>query len=350
MSRQGDLFTLPAVHALHGSELVRSWGVSPAEIYSELGLDPESLAVPGAELPVGTLVELVERTRARTGERALGIYVGLQMRAPAHGYIGFAAMTASTLREALGIATRFAPTRTNAVGLSLHVNESKVSLVVEERADFGPARDAILFALVIGLWQIGSTLTGRELRGTMDFAFPRPAYVDRFAQQMQMVRFAQPVNQLVFDAQLLDLPLTSADPGSLRLAYEQCERSLETLGTERSVRERVRLLVLREDRGCRSLEQVASEIHVSPRTLKRRLAAQGATYSDVLDEQRRERALLLLRSPNLTLDEVAERLGYSDTANFGRAFRRWTGVAPGTYKRASSEVPAPGATRRRRAT
>ena len=60
------------------------------------------------------------------------------------------------------------------------------------------------------------------------------------------------------------------------------------------------------------------------------------TYSDVLEEQRREKALLLLRSPSLSLDEVAEQLGYSDTSNFRRAFRRWTGVSPATYRKTAA--------------
>jgi AraC-like DNA-binding protein len=335
--------TFAAVHALHGSEVVKAWGVSPDEILSELGLDREALAVPGAQIPVETFVALVETARARTGEPALGVFLGLQMRAPAHGYLGFAAMTAATLRQALEIATRFAPTRTNAIRLSLHTNDTQASLVFEERADFGPARDAILLSLIIGLWQIGNNLTAKDLTGSADFSFERPAYVDRFPQFDGLARFGQPVNQLVFDAPQLDLPLVTADPGSLRLAYEQCERSLEALGAEEHVLERVRQLVLRQEGGCRSLEEVATLVHVSPRTLKRRLASQGVTYTDLLDEQRRERALLLLRSPMLSLDDVAAGLGYSDTANFSRAFRRWIGASPGAYRRLTppGERPKP---------
>ena len=331
--------TFPAVHVLHGTELAKTWGISPEDLLSDLGLDAESLALPGAQVPVDTLVALVEKTRARAGEPAFGVFLGLQMRAPAHGYLGFAAMTSATLRQALEVAARFAPTRTDAIRLRLHSDDSQASLVIEERADFGPARDAILFSIAIGLWQIGNALTGRDLPGSADFAFERPAYVDRFPQLIESARFGQPVNQLVFDARQLDLPLTTADPGSFRLAYEQCERTLEAIGATGQLLERVRQLVLRPEGGCRSLEEVSAEVHVSARTLKRRLAAQELTYTEVLDEQRRERALLLLRSPTLSMDDVATKLGYSDTANFSRAFRRWTGVSPGSYRRGVPGVP-----------
>ena len=68
-------------------------------------------------------------------------------------------------------------------------------------------------------------------------------------------------------------------------------------------------------------------------TLKRKLATFGVTYSDLLDEQRLEAALLQLRADAASIDAIAERLGYSDTANFGRAFRRWTGISPAAYRR-----------------
>jgi AraC-like DNA-binding protein len=255
------------------------------------------------------------------------------MRISAHGYLGFAAMTAPTVREALAVAIRFAPTRTNALTLGLHEKGSLVSLVLEEQADFRTARDVVLMALVVGIWQIGNALTGKMLAGTADVAFPAPAYAERFAAKAPNVRFGQPCNQLVFDASVLDLPLAFADPVARQLAVEQCERSLDALGESGRLIARVRELVYVQDRGFRSLEDVASELRVSARTLKRKLSLQGVTYSDLLEVKRREVALLLLRSPSLSLDEVAEQLGYSDVANFSRAFRRWTGVAPGAYRR-----------------
>ena len=265
------------------------------------------------------------------------------MRASAHGYLGFAAMTAATLREALETAARFVPTRTNALALSLHVTGSRASVVIEERARFGPARDAILFWIAIGIWQMGTALTGREMEGAMDFAFERPAYFDRFAAFAPEVRFGQPVTQMVFDARYLDLPLTMADPVSRQLAYSELERSLAEMAATAAadVVPRVRKLLLRPDGGILALEDVAKAMGVSARTLKRRLATAGVTYSDLLEEERREMALLLLRTrgpQESSIDAVAERLGYSDPSNFRRAFQRWTGVSPAAYRKGRTGV------------
>jgi AraC-like DNA-binding protein len=345
MSGQRDVsptttFTLPAAHALQLAELVKEAGIGPDELFEGLGVNGNSLAVPGAQISVETGEKLFERARSLMGEPAIGIRLGLQMRASAHGYLGFAAMTASTLREALETAARFVPTRTNALALSLHVTGSTASVVIEERATFGTARDAILFWIVLGIWQIGNALIGREIAGSADFACERPSYFDRFKGAAPDTRFGQPVTQLFFDASYLDLPLTMSDPVSRQIAYIECERSLEELGgagADVDMVARARKLVLRADKGIRPLQEVASGLGVSPRTLKRRLAAASLSYTDLLEEQRREVALLLLRGQGLSVEEVAEQLGYSDPSNFRRAFQRWTGVSPAAYRKGRTE-------------
>src|SRR5690606_31913265 len=146
------------------------------------------------------------------------------------------------------------------------------------------------------------------------------------------MRFGQRVNRISFDARYLELPLRMADATAMNLAIEQCELQLAALGDEaRALSEIASRLALPV--GFRRLEEVARELHVSSRTLKRRLAEHGTSFSALLDGQRRERALLLLRDPSLSLDQVAERVGYSDVANFTRAFRRWTGKTPGALRR-----------------
>jgi AraC-like DNA-binding protein len=73
-------------------------------------------------------------------------------------------------------------------------------------------------------------------------------------------------------------------------------------------------------------------MHVSPRTLKRQLAGEGTSFSQIEDEERREKAMFLLGSPALSLKEIADRLGYANLANFSRAFQRWTGHTPGEHR------------------
>jgi AraC-like DNA-binding protein len=205
-------------------------------------------------------------------------------------------------------------------------------------ADMGAARDVALMSLVVGLKQIAKALTGRDLRGTADISMPEPPYFKRFTHLVPKVRWDQPVTQLVFDSALLDLPLVVPDRVALLLAREQCEKELRALGFDGALVERARRLLPKPD-GFRSLAELAEALRTSPRTLERRLAARGFNYSKLLDQERCEKALLLLRSPEITIEEITERLGYSTVPNFVRAFRRWTGKTPAAYRRGKKAEP-----------
>jgi AraC-like DNA-binding protein len=337
MANASELQGFPANHALHLVEFVQRYGFSDRDLLADLGLSRDDLADPQLTVALPDAVALIERARSLTREPALGFYLGLQMSASVHGFLGFAAMSAPTLRDALELTVQYAPIRTTLLALRLDVSATSAALVIEELADFGTARDVVVIALLVGLWKIGNVLLGREVREShVDFVFPEPDYYTRFKHTNPRARFVRPANRLVFDPSLLDAPLVSADPASLRLARDQCERLLDSSASRSPVVERVRRLVLRRDTGVRSFEELAAVMHLSPRTLRRRLATAKASFSELLEEARRDRALLLLRSPELTPKDVAERVGYSNVANFTRAFRRWTGRTPAAYRREST--------------
>jgi AraC-like DNA-binding protein len=327
-----DAFSLPAAQALDVAELLKSWDISPDVLFDGLGLSGALLERPDARIPLGRFVALIERARSLTGEPALGFFLGMRMRIPAHGFLGFAAMTAGTLREALELAVRYAPTRTNALRLELRVLGGEANLFIDELADLGPARDCILLMLTVGLWQIGQSLTGQELTGKAEFPFDKPAYAERYGDLSFDVSYSAPRTCMRFAAAQLDCTLSMANPTALNLAREQCERALDALDAQ-ALTTRVREALPRaEDAGFHSLEEVAATLGVSSRTLKRKLKAEGTAFTDILDQLAIEQARGLLRTA-LSVEQVAERMGYSDVSNFGRAFRRWTGTTPAAYRK-----------------
>lgn len=333
MLRSDEAF-IPAIHALHLAEVTARYGVSCAQLLVGSGLSETDLTEPDERISLDLVERLVLRARTLTGEPAVGTLLGVQMRISAHGYLGFAAMVASTIGEALDIAVRFAPTRTNALALRLSEDGDEVALVIEELAAFGAARDTVILALVEGIRQIGQALTGQPLRGRAELAFAEPPYFAKLARVAgtPRVRFGAPENRIVFPRSTLDVPLVLADPAAFRLATDQCEKALSAIRDASRVTAKVRSLLGRRGGLMRSLDDVAKQLHVSSRTLKRHLAAEGTTFKSVHDDARRDEALRLVRT-DLGLELVADRLGYSDLANFTRAFRRWTGMTPGAYRR-----------------
>ena len=335
MSAATDHAELPGVYALDVIELAGRWNVRAEAMLDGLGLSADALRDPAARVPIEICTTLVERAQRLTGEPALAVYMGMQMRLSSHGFLGFAAMTASTIREAISLAVRFSATRTSAIGLSSYTEGDTAALVIEERTPLGGLREFAVLGLIVGLWQIGQALTGRMLAGSAECSFPAPEFVRRVPFLTgDFLRFGQPANRLVFATSLLDLPLKSADPVAMQLARAQCERELAAV-VDAGFPGRVRAAIVGgEDGGeaFRDLGEVAQRLHVSTRTLKRRLAEQGTSFSEILDDMRRQRALLLLENRELAIGEVAARLGYTEVPNFTRAFRRWTGKTPAAYR------------------
>jgi AraC-like DNA-binding protein len=321
--------TLPAIHILHLLEVVKRWNVDPEELLAGLDLRADSLALPDVKLSVATVEEVIDRARTLSGEPAIGLFFGMQMKVSWHGFLGFAAMSASTIGEALALATRFIPTRTSALTLRLDVDDETAALVIEERTPLSKGREPLIFALLVGLRQIGNTLTGRLLEGTVDVAFPRPDYFAACSRVLPgRVRFDRPEHRLVFPVAYLDVPIQMSDPGALELARRQCEAELDALGRESDFVARVRAALADDD----TTAAVAKRLGVSTRTLKRRLADAGTTFSDVVAARRRDVATALLRT-SATIDEIAAELGYADAQSFSRAFRRWTGMTPSAYRK-----------------
>jgi len=281
-------------------------------------------------------VRLIQCARELTGEPGLGFHLGFRMPISAHGYVGFAAMIAANLRQAIELACQFAPTRSSALSLRLEQRGGDAAIVIDEAYPLGEARDVIIIAFLVGLWKLGNTITGQQLPAVVEFEFAEPEYFNRFKALLPIqARFSRPAHQLSFGAAFLDLPLVQADPAGLRLAQEQCERELTELRWRGGLHAQVEALVLLRAGGYRTLAEVARELHTSSRTLKRKLSAQGTSYSELLDRARRAEATRLLPS-ELSVEQIALRLGYSDAANFTRAFRRWTGKTPAAGRSARS--------------
>ena len=326
--------SLPGGYLLLLIETVKRWQVTPEQLLDGSALTLEDLRDPLARLDQADFNRALKRALLLTNEPGLGFYLGMQMKLSSHGFIGLAAMTAKNVEEALEIAQRFMRLRFSAISLRLEVQGDEASLYLDQVSPDYFLGEVAVFALLVGFAQMGAAATGKVLGGHAETRFAQPAYYERFAHLMSgPVHFNQPWNRLVFPASHLQLPLLMSDPVAAQLAREQCERELAALGDRSSFVQQARELIYSEAGGFRSVEQVAEQLHMSERTLKRQLAQQGTTYSDILEDLRRHKAMQLLGQRELSIDQIAERLSYSDVANFTRAFKRWTGQTPGQFRK-----------------
>lgn len=329
--------TVPGAYAHQLVQLVARWDVSEESLLEGLDRSAVALDDPNTRISISAFDELVRRARALTNEPGLGFYMGMQLRILSHGYLGVAAMAAGTVGEALAFAEQFIATRAPMLALRSFVEGESASVVLEEHASLGDElRGFMVTASLVTIAYAARFITGLPVTGDAEVTFSRPDCFDRFAHLLPgSVQFSRPSNRLVFARNILDLPLINADRDAAALAREQCERELAALALDNGVLRRVRSILVKE--GFISLDAVAKRLQISPRTLKRKLASNDMTFSRVVEEIRRERALLLLGNSDLSIESIADMLGYADVTSFTRAFRRWTGTTPASVRRVGPE-------------
>src|SRR6185437_12026695 len=189
--------TVPAGVLLQVVEVARRWDVQPADLLRKVGLDAEELAQDQSRIPLAKYVAVIDEARRLTREPGLGFCWGLQMRMSAFGYLGFATMSAATLRDALDLVIHYTPLISTAHGLRLEIDGDTASLTLEEHADFGHVRDVVLIARLTGLWQTAQLVTGRPFAARAEAAMPEPAYYPRFAHLVPEVAYGMPSTRAI---------------------------------------------------------------------------------------------------------------------------------------------------------
>jgi AraC-like DNA-binding protein len=326
--------TLPSAYVLLLLDVTKRFGVSEEAILSPFGLTRAALLDTHEHLPLTLVNDVLIHALAVTKEPALPFHIGMQMKISTHGFIGFAAMTADNVRQALELVERFSELRLLGANIRLIEDGDNAKLVVDTDLTLQPLRDAVLAALMVGFGQMAQVVTGETLYGVAYIEISEePRYRDIMYRLPAQIHFNQAQNVICFEASYLNLPLLMSDTASMQLAVKQCEQELAAIGHFSPFIREVRSLVHGSNVGFRSLEAVAEMLNQSERTLKRQLAQEGTTFSDILEDMRRQEAIRLLLNTTESLDRIAEALGYSDVANFNRAFKRWTGTTPGQYRR-----------------
>jgi AraC-like DNA-binding protein len=175
----------------------------------------------------------------------------------------------------------------------------------------------------------------RSLAREVHFTHPRSAPLARFEEHFGCpVHFGAEHNEFVGDPSIADHPLPG-DPRLLSLLEEHARQKLEQVPESDPLLHDVRRHLLNQLRGGASpdLAMLARAMHMSERTLRRRLQAAGTRYQDLLDNLRAQLAKEYVLQAESDAVNVSERLGFSDPSTFYRAFKRWTGMTPAQYQK-----------------
>jgi len=338
----------PVVHPTYARLLcavLRGRGLDAGEALAALGMTAAQLAKENGLLTFAQMRRLILKAVELTGSQSLGLELGPVAQAAAHGPVGSAAVASGDLAQALEVIARYGAERMAAVDFHLAVGQAVslgkaagrnyAVLSIRERFDFGDVRIFVLETILVTIASLLETIAGLPLdRAEYSLPYPAPAWADVYCRFVKgKVGFGASSMQIRLPRDLLEAACVTADVSAFASAQRECERALLEDGRLAQI---VRRHLLGREGGYPSLADLARDLNVSPRTLIRKLKLDGASFQEILDGVRKERAEWYLRETPHPIEEIAARLGYADTTNFSRTCRRWFGATPGEIRRASS--------------
>ncbi|MBI5335968.1 MAG: AraC family transcriptional regulator [Burkholderiales bacterium] len=297
------------------------------------GITEADLADSGRGLSFDAFQRLIVDAMQQTKEPALGLLAGERLRINTHGMLGYAAMNSGTLRQALDLFERFLHVRTTLIAVHHEIVGGEARLLFETARPLGEIESLVLEAVVLTVKNLTDHITmGACQIPYVCFQIPKPAYADLAHDMFKCeVRYGQRWTGYALPVETLDRPLSAADPATFEAAARICQQELDKRMAQTSLGARVRRILLERQSGFPSLQVTARLFNMTPRTLHRRLIEEGTSFRDILEEVRHMLAVQQMKTGTLSIQEIAFNLGYTDVANFRRAFKRWEHIAPSEY-------------------
>ena len=318
---------------------VQARGRSYDAFLVEAGIAAELLQQPGARVTADQYAALFRLLMERLDDEGLH-FLSRSLKRGSLALIARSALSAATLDVAVRRVAHTFRLLQDDLELEL-IRESELAGIGLRFTDPSRVYPRFLHELMLRVfWRLLAWMAGGQLAAArFDFAFAVPPYAGSYDKVFPApLRFDQQVSAFWFYAGQLQVPLRRNE-AALRdfLADAQTYVILPRRGDD-SIGARVRALLPRAQPAWPDLDATASTLHMSASTLQRRLASEGTSFQSLKDSLRRDVAIVRLNTSAVPLTTLACELGFADSAAFQRAFKGWTGSAPGAYRKGSREV------------
>lgn len=338
---------MPMVRALLAA--LRRQGIDSEGFLRELEIDVSALGDTCYRVPLPLYDRLQESAVAALQDPALGLHMGEQTLPVTLGVMGHLLLGAPTVAQGIDVFLRYQRLLNNAEPSSLHVAGGRAVFTYRYprstptcnriRAEFG----------MVQIVRIGQTLLNGALPSypfdiAVGFEHPQPDYVDEYRRIFgEQLAFGQAATELVFSADVLHVPVPQPDPIVIHLLEEEARRQIAWLECETPLAERVEhLLFAGLQAGKPTIRDVAAQLGMNERTLRRKLETEETSYSTLLGKVQFRLAEKWLASPTLSVEDIAARLQFSEPSAFYRAFKRWTGKTPAEFRERHAGVSRSG--------
>jgi AraC-like DNA-binding protein len=314
-------------------------GVSSLAALQGVGLSLDELRSPTTLVSVTQVVVAYRNALRLSRDPNFAFLTGLRTHVASYGMYGFAILSSMDFRQTMQFAVRYHPLATPLVKLRFAEDGRRAAWLIEPRPH--PGIDARLYRFIVEI-QLGIIVSlHRDVMGSsfqptsleVTFEPPRPDPDTQYDKIYGCaIAFRQPTNRLLFDAAWLDGTPGFGNEITYASTLALCDDLHDRLQNRVGVAGKVRGFLLARLGRNMSLDDIAAHIKIPERTLRRKLREEGTSFREIVDQLRAEVAVKYLRDTEMTMDDIACALGFSETANFRHAFRRWKRSSPRDFR------------------
>ncbi|GAA4350748.1 AraC family transcriptional regulator [Variovorax defluvii] len=319
------------------------YGMDPSEALAQAQIAPRDLAKAHARVTAAQFEALSAHAMQELDDEALGWF---SRRLPwgTYGMLCRASLSSPDLGVAIKRWCRHHRLLTEDIALALTVADGVATVTIRENRALGPLRE---FCLVSNLrflhgyasWAIDSRVSLRSAR----FPFEPPPHRDAYPYMFDgELHFGAETASYSFDERYLAMPLRRDEQALRTMLRRALPLTVLQYRRDRLLGQRVRELLRAQGRQGATAESLAGLLHVSARTLHRQLQEEGLTLQQLKDAVRHEQAAEQLRRTARPIKNIALGVGFRNEKSFSRAFRAWSGMTPGAFRRAGANEPEPG--------
>ncbi|WP_319024662.1 AraC family transcriptional regulator [Microbulbifer hainanensis] len=312
----------------------RAAGLDCQRLLLDSDIDPAVLDDPDGRIPREKVAGMLRREWDLLGDESGG-FLSRPWLPGTFAMMGHACISCPNLRRALLRSGRFIKMVSDDLQIKLVEDGEEARLLIYHSNDKGLPNQIFVESLALIWLRFFSWLIDRTiLLERVNLAFPPPDYNEDYSDMFPCRHyFNQHETCLVFSTRYLQMPLVRDEQQLSEFLSRAPECLLAQYKSDHSYTGRIRRM-LQQQNGIEnlSLDDVAERLFTSPQTLRRRLKDEGNSWQDIKDSVRRDMAVYQLKKQETAVAEIAERLGFSEPSAFNRAFKKWTGLAPGAYR------------------
>lgn len=287
-------------------------------------------------MPLDDFNTLLSNALSLSGDRGLGLRFGRHSNLLALGESGLAGLAAPNLLEALRALCDFSRLQADYMTMDIEVGLEQLSFRVREHEAIGNTRRTQHEVMILTIQNILEMVLGNAFtQGIYYFSYPEPAYSERYGEVYHSpCQFGAEETGVDLPRSLIDFPSPFYDPVLWEQGRSRCVALMQELNDSYSQLHSHHILMTLRSQvpPLPNLKAIAQSMHLSERTLIRRLSDEGYTYRQLQNTVLQEWAHHYLRETDLSVDAIALQLGYQDSANFRRAFKKWQGCSPSEYR------------------